>query len=605
MGGSTVRMALCMTLWVWVACALAADDARTHVEDITFAGNQTFERDELLRLMELQPDGLFSRSAFSRFKLGDDEEALRRFYRRQGFIDVEVSTDVVREGLKEGWVNLEITIEEGERVIVQSVSIAPNPVVDKATATFLETRVRQPYVESEVEGDASAISDSLRAAGFLAASVTSRVDIDTVRYRADVTFDVASGPRVIVGDIRVTGLETVRELVVRRELVFEPGDTLTTQRLRKSARQLYRTGLFSFARIEPMLGDSADTLAARDTVVPVVITLDQTDYFLVEAGLGYSSTERLRSSLRFAYSNFFRRGHRIVLDGELGSIEQGADLAYVTPWLFVIPLRTEVSAFYLRHDTLIFTPALGYSGEFAGFSVALGQSFNNTFAYRTLFRYENVLRLDAPSLDTLPPDVPTRNTRSLAGEVIYDLRNDIFTPTEGFYGLAGAEIAGIFGGNTNQFVKLTLDLRGYASIRDALFFASGLELGWAGAYGSSEVVPPQEQFFAGGPNSVRGYDIDRLVVDNGEPLGGNVKLVAHIIDFRFPLVWWFNGAVFVDAGFVWPDLESVSFSDIKFGAGPGLRLVTPLGMFRFDVGFKLNDPDRDPAEYYFVFGTAL
>lgn len=601
----TNRAVLCMLLAICVVGAFAAEDARTYVKDIRFEGNDTFEGKELLRLMELQPDGLFTKSAFSRFKLADDEDALARFYRGQGFIDVEIETDVVRAGVKEDWVDLEITVEEGERVIVQSVAITPNPVVDKSTAAFLQTAVRRPYVRSQVQDDAGAIVDSLQAAGFLAASVTPRAEIDSNRYRADVTFDVAAGPRVIVGDIRVSGLETVREVVVRRELVFEPGDTLTTRTLRKSARQLYRTGLFSFARIEPMLGDSADTLAVRDTVVPVVITLDQTDYFLIEAGLGYSSTERLRSSMRFAYSNFLRRGHRIVLDGQLGSIEQGVDLAYVTPWLFIIPMRTEVGAFYLRHDTLIFTPALGYSGEFAGFSVALGQSFNRTFAYRTFFRYENVLRLDAPSLDTLPPDVPTRNTRSLAGEVIYDRRNDIFTPTQGFYGLASAEIAGIFGSNTNRFIKLQLDLRGYASIRDVLFFASGLELGWVGPYGDAEVVPPQELFFAGGPNSVRGYDIDRLLISNGDPVGGNVKLTAQVIDFQFPLVWWFNGAVFLDAGFIWQDLESVSFGDIKLGAGPGLRLVTPLGLFRFDVGFKLNDPDRDPVEFYFVFGTPL
>ncbi len=601
----TTRMALQILLAMWVVCLPAADDARTYVDDIRFRGNETFERKELLQLMELQPDGVFRKSAFSRFKMADDEEALRRFYRARGFIDVEIRIDVIRKGVKKGWVDLEIAIEEGERVLVRSVRITANPVVDKSTATFVQTTVRRPYVRRRLRDDAMAIGDSLRSAGFLAAIVTPRVDIDSNRYRADVTFDVASGPRVIVGDIRVSGLKTVREVVVRRELVFDTGDTLTTRRLRRSARELYRTGLFSFARIEPMLGDSADTLAARDTVVPVVVALEQTDYFLIEAGLGYSSTERLRSSLRFAYSNLFGRGHRVVLDGQVGSIEQGVDLAYVTPWLFIIPLRTEVSAFYLRHDTLVFTPALGYRGEFAGFSVAIGQSFDNVFAYRTLFRYENVLRLDAPSLDTLPADVPTRNTRSLAGEVILDRRNDIFTPTDGFYGLASAEIAGIFGGNTNQFVKLTLDLRGYASIRNTLFFASGVELGWAGPYGESDVVPPQEQFFAGGPNSVRGYDIDRLIVSNGDPAGGNVKLVAHVIDFRFPLVWWFNGAVFLDAGYIWQDLESISFDDVKLGAGPGLRLVTPLGMFRFDVGFKLNDPGRDPVEYYFVFGTPL
>jgi len=74
----------------------------------------------------------------------------------------------------------------------------------------------------------------------------------------------------------------------------------------------------------------------------------------------------------------------------------------------------------------------------------------------------------------------------------------------------------------------------------------------------------------------------------GEPLGGNVELIVHIINIRFPLFWIINGAVFSDAGYVWQDFRSVNLRDIKYTAGPGLRLMTPVGLIRLDVGFKLD-----------------
>ncbi|MBD3345144.1 MAG: BamA/TamA family outer membrane protein [Chitinivibrionales bacterium] len=579
--------------------------AKPVVDDVIFAGNETFPRDILLQITNLQPAGFFRKTDFSEFMMDMDVRALERFHRSKGFIDVSVESWTIKDD-GEDRVDVKFDINEGKRVVVDSLSLAPNPVItDSPAAEFLKTEVDSPLNMAYVNDDADTLEDILQAAGFLEAKVEPRVDIDSNQYLADVRFEITEGPGIMVENIRIEGLTTVKPLVVRRELKFEPGDTLTSKRIRKSQRRLYRTGLFRFVRIEPLIPDSAETLTVIDTAVPVVITIDQTDYYTLEAGIGYSSTERVRTSLELSYANFLSRGHRITLEGELSGIEQRAALRYATPWLFIFPLQTSLSAFYRRIDTLFFEVPLGFSGEFAGIEAALGRQTDFHFAYRFWLMYEKVLRVSAASLDTLPEDVSNRDTRSIGVDLTYDRRNDIFLPTKGIYALATSEVAGILGGGeTNQFVKTTALVSGYTHWREILYFATGVEAGWAKPWGESEIVPPQEQFFAGGPRSVRGYELNNLVTnETGEPVGGNVQLVFHVIDIRFPLFWWFYGAGFLDAGFVWQDTEIVDLTDIKYGAGPGLRLVTPVGMFRFDVGFKLDkEEDQSLVELYFDFG---
>lgn len=623
------RYASALVVLAVLSGAAAGDPpGRTYVRHVRFYGNRTFERSRLLAAMELLPSRLFKRTVFSHLRLRIDMRNVEAFYRNRGFIGVSVDYELVRHPSKRHWVDIKVLVREGRRAMVRSVTIASNPVITDTGAAFLRTRRQKPLDVTEVEADARAIRDTLGAMGFLTGKAEYTIHIDSAAYVADVAFAVRTGPRVVVEQTHVAHPHAIHQRVIKRELEFEPGDTLTARALRASERRLYRTGLFRFVRIEPVPEEWADTVAGVESVsaaalaggaglgddsgsglgedgkAGVVVAVDETDYWLLEGGLGYSSEERFRISARLSYANLFRRGHRVSLQGKLSSIEQDAMVSYATPWLFLAPLETELSGFYRRHDTLFFAPALAYTGEFAGFTAGVGQEMDYGLSYKLRFHYENVLRVSSASVDTLPKGISTKNTRSIIASTAYDRRNDIFLPTRGYYGILSTQLAGIFGKSSNQFIKVTTDQRAYASIREKVFFASGLRLGWVREYAASKRVPLQEQFFEGGPRSVRGYELDRLVFDSqGRPQGGNVAVVAHVIDVWFPLIWWIKGAAFLDAGYVWDDLSSVDPGDIRYGAGPGLRVRTPLGMIRFDAGFKLNPRKGESrVRYYFYVG---
>ena len=73
---------------------------------------------------------------------------------------------------------------------------------------------------------------------------------------------------------------------------------------------------------------------------------------------------------------------------------------------------------------------------------------------------------------------------------------------------------------------------------------------------------------------------------------GTILATANLLEMRFPLFWWINGALFADAGILRNSGDSKSpdsiINEIRWTAGPGLRVDTPLAILRFDFGFKLN-----------------
>jgi outer membrane translocation and assembly module TamA len=90
-----------------------------------------------------------------------------------------------------------------------------------------------------------------------------------------------------------------------------------------------------------------------------------------------------------------------------------------------------------------------------------------------------------------------------------------------------------------------------------------------------------------------------------EPVGGASSLILNQ-ELRFPLYKWVRGVGFVDAGNVFQRAGDLSFKDLEYGAGLGLRIDTPFGLARIDYGMPLTSRSREPfGRWYFSLGQAF
>ncbi|MBN2765277.1 MAG: BamA/TamA family outer membrane protein [Paludibacteraceae bacterium] len=161
----------------------------------------------------------------------------------------------------------------------------------------------------------------------------------------------------------------------------------------------------------------------------------------------------------------------------------------------------------------------------------------------------------------------------------------------------------------SQFVKVSLDGRAYYHLRDNNKLALRLFAGVAKSYGNSSTLPYSKQFFSGGPNSIRAFQINSLgpgnYFQNTEnvgflQLGGDIKLEMNA-EYRFDIYRFLKGALFLDAGNVWQQASNPSnigtpfafngfMNEIAVGAGFGLRVDVSFFVLRFDLATPLRKP---------------
>jgi len=173
------------------------------------------------------------------------------------------------------------------------------------------------------------------------------------------------------------------------------------------------------------------------------------------------------------------------------------------------------------------------------------------------------------------------------------------TKTEGSYNLFGQPFA--------QYIRTDLDLRYNVILNDVSsvvyrgFFGIGIP------YGNSKAIPFEKQYFGGGANGIRAWQVRSLgpgsyIPEETEFINqtADIKLEANA-EYRFRLFWILEGAMFVDAGNIWTFNEDVSrpgakfrfnsfFNDIAVGTGTGLRFDFKFVTARLDMGMKLRDP---------------
>ncbi len=212
--------------------------------------------------------------------------------------------------------------------------------------------------------------------------------------------------------------------------------------------------------------------------------------------------------------------------------------------------------------------------------------------------------------------------------------NSLLDPTRGTVVRADVRHASDITGSDSlvQFTKSTAEFASYHPIGRRSTFAWRVRVGAiaphvAPSAGGERFVPPEERFYGGGPTTVRGFSqnemgplvrvlnstagrdtagADTVFVD-GQPVAGELRtsptggrsLLVMNAELRFPIPGLSNrlsGGVFVDMGQIGSSATSAfDLGDLRITPGFGLRLVSPLGPIRLDVGFNPHDPRAGPV----------
>lgn len=231
---------------------------------------------------------------------------------------------------------------------------------------------------------------------------------------------------------------------------------------------------------------------------------------------------------------------------------------------------------------------------------------------------------DDRDLETMTDGIFIRfNVIELAGNSLWAI-NNIFFPDRKkeetpYFSISDLDIY--------QYVRSEFDIRHYQALTSKSNFVSRFYIGAGHAYGNVVSLPLERRFFIGGTNSLRAWTVRELGPGSYSPPNdtifvdrtGDIKLEANL-EYRFPIVYVFKGAVFVDAGNIWSltekyreteEREGAAFktdefiSQIAIGTGVGLRLDFSFFVFRVDAGVKVYDPVQEENERWVIKDFSL
>jgi outer membrane protein assembly factor BamA len=462
--------------------------------------------------------------------LAADVVRLRLFYYQHGYRQAAVVLDTTRT---DDGMDVRFHIDAGVPVVATTVDFAGADSV-AVDVSGLPLRPGMPLSLIDYELTRDSLAERLANRGYAHAYVLANYEIPRdSAFIAHVRFEVAPGARARFGDIEVQGAVRVSPSVVRRMLLFKPGDRYSESALLKSQRSLFSLEIFRHAEI--------DTIAsATDTLVPIRVSVNEGDLHRFRVGVGTNTAEYLNAEGRWTSRNFLGGARHLEVRGRITNLAS-VPLKYVPffdgchdiycrisgslsadleqPWFWGSRNTLGLGAFAER----LTLPDV-YVRTSRGASISLRRALGGGGAAQLAYRPE-LTRLESEG-DVIfcvnfvacdPADIAQlRASHWLAPVALsyaVDQSNNIFNPTRGLVFRADAELAAPATGSDFAYGRVLGELTGYHEIARDFVLAARLRPGVARAMdkeGDALGLHPQKRFFAGGPSSVRGYAQYRL-----------------------------------------------------------------------------------------------
>ena len=583
------------------------------IKKINIVGNSIFDEEDLLKVFNLSTSTMFSffskNDQYSKQKLSGDLESLRTFYLDRGYLNFAIdSTQVTITPDKKG-IYITINVTEGEIYKVSDVKLGGDLTIPQDDLLKLITiKPGELFSRKKVTGTTKNITDRLGEEGYSFANVNSIPNIDKEAKTVSITFFVDPGKRVYVRRINFTGNTKTKDEVLRREMRQQEGAWISTSQVERGKLRLQRTGYFRDVNVETPL-------------VPGVSDQVDVNYAVEEApggqfgiGLGFSQNSGLILTTSLSQDNFLGSGKRISFSFNNSDVNSRYSLGYFNPYYTIDGVSRGFNAFY--RETNAFDANLSdYDSKNVGGDIAFGLPISENNSIDTAFQYQ---KTDI-KLGTLASTQVTNfvNTNGSEYDIFswnvgfrYDTRNNAILPDKGTYHRIGSEV--VLPGSDVEYYKLVYETKWFTDIYEDYILTLGADFGYGDAYGDTSELPFFENFYAGGPRSIRGYkentigprDNTRRAIGGSTKIIGNAELilpVPFLEDFKQARI-----SGFFDAGNVYGPDEDIEFDDIRYSTGISAIWVSPFGAISASYAVPLAEKSTDQTQHFqFTFGTTF
>ncbi len=578
---------------------------KAKVAVVEIAGAAGFKQKKLVGKLKNRPKKIYSPQ-----DMDADMKALEAFYKDNGYGDFKINSSSVTFNDDRSSVTIRLAVTEGSKQRFGATFFTGSTVyLPSELAPAIEYSRGKLFNQEHFDETLHAIQDKYADKGYLKAAIVPDKAYNEKTGETDVTFNITENSQIFVDHVDVEGNKATKTYVLKREITQKEGEVFSSSKIRRSQEKIFNLGFID--DVSPVINPTQDP-----NKVDLVFDVTEGKPGMLTAGAGISSTDGLVGTLSLSHMNLFGRAYKTSLSWNFGKKVQDYYLSWSTPWVGDSPTTLGADIFNTRHFMPYQTTLEAYTQKRSGGKITVAPRFSDDkYHLTTSYTYEKVRISAVDDLYTGVLTPGTSITSSLYVEFARDTRDNNLDPTRGCRTSLGVEYAGgLLQGQVNYYKPTfahSYNLKLFSIDEYPFVMAVGNRMSYVDSFGATKSVPVYERFFLGGADTVRGYS------NNGQigPLnGGSVYDVANV-EFKFPLarehkrtiVQW---AFFFDVGNSWDGFNKVSArfgtgaTNLKAGAGFGIRFTTPAFPIRLDWGYGFNHkPGEQRSDIYFTMGN--
>jgi len=632
------------------------------IKKINIIGNEVFLTEDLLEGFELSEGSLFSfirnDNQYSKEKLQGDIETLESFYLDRGYLKFSIESSQVSLSRDKKSIFIDFNVFEGDQYTISEVNVIGDiPFDEEAYIPITSSQKGEIYSQGQITAIEEYFKKILGNQGYAFAEVSGVPETDDDNKTVDLTYNIIPGNRTYTRKILFTGNEITQDYVLRREMRQFEGSWTSDDSIEAGKIRLERLGFFKEVNVETI------PVPLTDDQIDVVYSVEEESTGSIGGNFGYSDFG-LQLGFNLQEQNFMGTGNTLSLGINKNIYSEMYNFAFMDPYATVDGVSVGYNLYFRETDYGEYNVA-NYLTNSEGIGVQYGYPISDTQRLGLNLTYD---KTDI-SIGTLP------------AREIYDFvasEGNVFdTVSANFVWSRVTLNRGLFptdGSSTSVSLMTTLpfsDLNYYrASIQQKtyqpvgfgnLIFGFSGELGYMDAYGDSEETPFYQNFYAGGPRSLRGFESNTLgprstqapcyefnyaegtcpnLLDtdgDGEadapyenpyanstsryydaPIGGNVKVEGSLqLIFRLPFIEdqrSMRSAFFFDFGNVFSDnckeyqynCYKPDLGELRYSYGVGVTWITGFGPMSFAISKPTNaGPQERTEEFQFTVGNVF
>ncbi|MDA9306593.1 outer membrane protein assembly factor BamA [Gammaproteobacteria bacterium] len=629
------------------------------IKKVNIIGNELFSDDDLMRGFELKEGKWYSflsnKDKYSKEKLKGDIENLESFYLDRGYLKFSIESSQVSVSKDKQDVFITLSISEGEQYKIDEVSVIGDVPLDEGIYNpILESLKDQIYSQAQITSIEEYLINFLGNEGYTFAEVTGNPDMSEEANKVSLIFLVQPGNRTYARKILFSGNYLTNDEVLRREMRQFEGAWASDNLIEGSKMRLERLGFFKEVDVETI------PVPGTEDQVDIEFTVEEESTSSIGGSIGYSDFG-MNLGLNLSDNNYLGSGNRFNLAINKSVYQEAYNISFFDPYFTMDGVSRGYSLYYRVTDYGEYNVA-NYLTNSMGGGVQFGYPISDTTRIGLNLNFDNT--------DIDPGSLPSREIADfLASEgTVFDVFKaqavwSKMTLNRGLFPTYGSSteimLQVTIPGSDLTYFKTDIKQKFYRPLGFAnLVFGFDGEVGYIGTYGDTEKTPFFENFYSGGPRSIRGfksntlgprvtpapcYEFDAktgecpLIIDTDfdgipdsiaqnpygyqqvrDPIGGNLLLEGSLqLIFKLPMVEdqrSMRSAFFIDFGNVFStDCQSYqlncyepSIDELKYSVGVGVTWITGFGPMSFSFSQPFNDGIYDRTEeFQFTIGKVF